>query len=220
MLVASWMVATARADQCAWIEERQARAALEHLREGAQWAELCEPCGETVAKVHKVGKATASQVDGSYWEVRVDGQGVDLAYTYVHVGGDTGYTNLASLVGCPASGVTRRIPAPSDGPPLDRLEPWLGTYQHGATRLVLGRFFDDPNGLQVQLDHPTEHEAHATTLVLTAYADATADPVTFASPFPGCSVRVLRAPQRAVQLVPDAGCGAFGQTVSGVYARR
>lgn len=219
MSIALWSV-VARADQCAWIEEKHAKAALAHLKEGSEWAELCEPCGETRAEVHRVGRATAEPVDGGrYWEVQIDGRGVDLAYTYVHDGGDTGFTNLAKLVGCPATSVTRRIPAPSDGGLTDRLEPWLGTYQHGSTRMHVGRFFDDPNGLRIQLDHPTEHDAHAATFVIEAYADVSADPIVFVGPFLGCTVRVLRAPQQGLQLAPDPACGVFGQTIAGTYRR-
>ena len=52
---------------------------------------------------------------GRFREVSVDGQPIDLAYTYVHAPGDDGWTNLAKLVGCPASGVPggcRRPPSP------------------------------------------------------------------------------------------------------------
>lgn len=215
-----WAMATARADQCAWISEANARAALEHLRPGAEWLSFCEPCGDKEPVLGVVHAATSAQVDGGgAREVSVDGSPIDLAYTYVHTPNDPGgFTNLAKLVGCPASGVTRRVTFPLAGDPADRLTPWFGTYDHALTRLKISRYFDHPNGLAVQLDFPTEHPSMAATLVLESYADVDQDPVRFATPFPGCSVKLARSADGVI-LTPSEGCGALLSPMSGSYRR-
>lgn len=100
----------ALADQCAWIPRGQAEKAIPALK-GKNVIEWCEPCGEvkpakTAAK--KASVVTTRPVDdGKLGEVLVNEKPVDLAYLYVEWG--SAYRNVASIVGCRATGVSRRL---------------------------------------------------------------------------------------------------------------
>ncbi|MEQ1564694.1 MAG: hypothetical protein ABMA64_03565 [Myxococcota bacterium] len=219
-MLLAWIGAEAQADQCAWITKAQADAAVRRLTPGSEWLPWCEPCGDAIpARAKKVGRATASPVDsGGFWEVSIDGAPVDLAYTYVHDGADKGFTNLALLSDCPATGVTRRTPWPPTTEHADRLASWLGTYQQPLVRLKITQYYDDPNGLAIQIDTPTEHPSQAATLTLMSYADIDADPVTFATPLGGCKVRLDRAPTGVV-LHPGPACAGLLDGIAGPYRK-
>ncbi|MCU0701370.1 MAG: hypothetical protein MUC96_33085 [Myxococcaceae bacterium] len=110
LLVLMLVAPTALADQCAWIPRGQAEKAISKLK-GKNVIEWCEPCGEpkpakTAAK--KASVVTARPVDdGKLGEVLVNEKPVDLAYLFVEWGNT--YRNVASLVGCPATGVSKRL---------------------------------------------------------------------------------------------------------------
>lgn len=213
------LVSVALADQCSWISAQNAAAALEHLGPGREWLAFCEPCGDAEPVLGKVGRATVATVDGGrFRQVSIDGNPVDLAYTYVHAGNDAGFTNLAALVGCPATGVTRRVSWPPDSAHADRLASWLGTYDRPLTRLKISQYFDDPNGLAIQIDHPTEHPSMAATVVLASYVDVDADPLAFATPFGACRVTLVRA-TGGVELRPDASCAGLLDAIAGTYRK-
>jgi hypothetical protein len=148
----------------------------------------------------------------------VNGSPVDLAYTYVHDGEDPGFTNLAFLVGCPASSVTRRLPWPPDGVHAGRLDAWLGTYTGKLTRLEITQYFDDPNGLAIQLDTPTEHPSMAATLTLSSYADIDSDPVSFATTLGACRVQIAQT-DSGIVLTPSRACGGLLDSIAGPYRR-
>lgn len=105
----------ARADQCAWVSKATADAALKYLQPHAAYATLCEPCGEkgpTYTAVDKGAVVRATPSEGLY-EVVVDGNPVDLAYVYVvRKPEDKKLGNLAFLVDCPTTGVSKTIPLP------------------------------------------------------------------------------------------------------------
>lgn len=223
-MLAATTTETARADQCAWIPEATAKKALTFLQPGQEWLALCEPCGETVTnpgpKLRRIGKAVIQATgDPKYREIAIDGEAVDLAYTYVHAQGDkTGFTNLALLADCPASGVTRRLPWPPNNAHAEKLAGWFGTYDHPLTRLKITQYYDDPNGLAIQIDYPTEHPSQAATFVLTSYADVDADPPAFATPFGKCRVSLARD-ATGVVLRPDAACGGLLDAIAGSYRK-
>ncbi len=92
------------ADQCAYVTKAQAKAALKMVLETTTLQTLCEPCGETAAKKVTYKDVGVRDVKyQGYWELQVDGAGLDLAYTYVNG------LNLAQLVGCPATRVSPSI---------------------------------------------------------------------------------------------------------------
>lgn len=79
-LTLSWVV---KADQAAYVTEREARAAVELLKEKNRVKHFCEPCGDDVSRTEKISKIEALKVDyEDYWQVFINGKGVDLAYLY------------------------------------------------------------------------------------------------------------------------------------------
>ena len=218
MLLTLWLAVPASADQCAWVSKANADAALEHLAPGAEWLSFCEPCGDTKPALKRVGRATAAPAGGRFFEVSIDGQPVDLAYTFVHTTGDTGFTNLAKLVDCPATGVSRRIAWPPTTERADRLRSWFGTYRSALTQVTIAQYFDDPNGLSVRIDHPTEHPSGAATVELSSYVDIDGDPIAFSTPFGGCRVRLLKA-EGGIELRPETACDGLLDGIAGVHRR-
>lgn len=115
----------ARADQFAYLDIRQAVAALEALDGQPVLQSFCAPCGDATASqvaVRDIGIERVWHWDGgakvyvdadgsSYWEVVVNGEGVDLAYVYVR--GDSGWENLAMRIGLQPIEVPRLLPAES-----------------------------------------------------------------------------------------------------------
>jgi hypothetical protein len=103
----------AYADQCAYITKSEAKSAKSYVPKGSQVLFLCEPCGETQPTPVQVSSSRAKPVgSGNYWGLNINEvKAQDLAYTFVKTSKDT-YTNLASLVGCPASGVSETITYP------------------------------------------------------------------------------------------------------------
>jgi hypothetical protein len=123
----AWSAGTARADQCAYLDRSTALRAADEIRRHPTLVELCEPCGDRVPGV----PATATSVvvrpvdEGRFFEVAVDGDGIDLAYTFVQSTAER-YRNLAAVAGCPATGVSASLridqaiplePAAVVGPP-------------------------------------------------------------------------------------------------------
>lgn len=95
---------TAYADQCAYISKTQAQSALKVALEAKSIATLCEPCGETAAKVLETKSIGIHNVDeNGYWELQINGKGMDLAYTFVNG------LNLSKLAGCESQGVSSSI---------------------------------------------------------------------------------------------------------------
>jgi hypothetical protein len=105
----------ARADQCAWVDKAVAEAAAKYLAPKSDWAQFCEPCGDSKPVYRKVQSAPVVRAtsSGGYWELVIDGVAVDLAYVYaVRATEDKKLGNLALLAGCPATGVSKTIPLP------------------------------------------------------------------------------------------------------------
>lgn len=113
----------AMADQCAYIEKAQAEKAMETIKVGDQLVSYCEPCGES-SSIKGSGKleivSTVSSEPTGYentHEVKVNGKGIDLAYTFIKkktfwdkIGlGSKKYNNLSKLVGCPSEAVSTKI---------------------------------------------------------------------------------------------------------------
>ena len=96
----------AYADQCAWIDEAAALKAQAILKSSPQFIEYCEPCEDKAPGAPQQVKAVAvHDASSPYKEVSINGKDVDLAYVFVKTS-DMRYENLASLAGCPATGVS------------------------------------------------------------------------------------------------------------------
>ncbi len=97
--------AAASADQCAWVEQQIAEDAVQLIDVGARIVSFCEPCGEQQAVEIDVATVSAAPVEDGFWEVSVNGSGIDLAYTFV-ANGDGKWVNLSKMVDCPSAGVS------------------------------------------------------------------------------------------------------------------
>lgn len=112
----------ASADQFAYLDIRQAVAALDALDHAPRTVQaFCAPCGDaraTAIEVHDMGIARVWDDRGSarpyadgegrtYWEIELDGKGIDLAYVYVQT--RSGWENLALKLGLDAAGVPRTL---------------------------------------------------------------------------------------------------------------
>jgi hypothetical protein len=115
--------AIASADQLAYLDIHQAVAALDELDHAPREAQsFCAPCGDSSAQtigVRDLGIARVwddensakpySDGDGrTFWEIKVNGTGIDLAYVYVRTA--DGWENLALKLGLEASDVPRLLP--------------------------------------------------------------------------------------------------------------
>ncbi len=105
----------AHADQCAYIKKAHATTAAGFVKPGMVLREYCEPCGERTPAESKPVTVTEVAVTRvgtpeEFWELTVNGRGLDLAYTYVPFEGR--YVNLASLAKCPAEGVSTYLDVP------------------------------------------------------------------------------------------------------------
>jgi hypothetical protein len=95
------MGSAAMADQCAYVTKAQARQAAKILASAERIQSLCEPCGETDAQTVQFAdvKVRKTGYENTY-EVVLNGQGIDLAYTYADG------TNLGLILNCKAQGVS------------------------------------------------------------------------------------------------------------------
>jgi len=107
---------TARADQCAWNEEAHATKAEAILAKHPQVIQFFEPFGDKAPGEPAVAReVSVTTPQGDYKAVSINGQAVDLAYTFVQVS-STKYKNLAKMVGCPASGVSSSLKIAGETP--------------------------------------------------------------------------------------------------------
>jgi hypothetical protein len=100
----------ADSDQCQWLADRDvATRAARELAQHSEVVRFCEPCGDLAPGAPRTAlRVTLQRLDGDATSVAIDGDPIDLAYTYVKTG-EQQYRNLAQLAGCPASGVSPRL---------------------------------------------------------------------------------------------------------------
>jgi len=121
--------ATVLADQFAYVTVQQAAAALVELDGQSLVQSYCAPCGDagaTPVDVREIGIERVWHWDGganvyfdaegrSFWEVVVNGKGIDLAYVYVR--DDAGaWENLAMRLGLAPVNVPRQLDAATVAP--------------------------------------------------------------------------------------------------------
>ncbi len=111
-------VGAASADQQAWVARADAEAAASILPPSGLIRHFCAPCGDTSWRDEQVVSVeVASTGSGDYWEVLVNGNGIDLAYVYVET--DGGWRNLARMLDLEVTGVPMQLPGTSN--PFDTL---------------------------------------------------------------------------------------------------
>jgi len=93
------------ADQYMWVPKVAADRAASMMERGTIVRHFCEPCGDTKWREEKVRDV---RVEESEWhdsfEIVLNGDGIDLAYTYIET--DGGWRNLALMLDLDASGVS------------------------------------------------------------------------------------------------------------------
>ncbi|MFZ5628887.1 MAG: hypothetical protein ACOY5B_07135 [Spirochaetota bacterium] len=105
----SLVLTAAHADQFAYIRPETARKAVELLAKEREVYFFCEPCNESTGQLAKIDKLEAVDVNyEGFHEVQINGQGIDLAYTYVMRKGR--WKNAAIELGLKPTGVSAEIP--------------------------------------------------------------------------------------------------------------
>lgn len=109
------------ADQFAYIQPATAKKALALLQKEADVFYFCEPCNDLEGKTVRIKSVDAVDVnyEGRH-EVRINGAGIDLAYTYIRRNGK--WKNLAIELGSKPHGVSAEVAlnAPPRKPTPDR----------------------------------------------------------------------------------------------------
>ncbi len=97
------------ADQAAYITKAQAEKAVRLLRGQNKIKHFCAPCADKKATLEQIYTLKAAPTgDGNYWEVKINGKGVDLAYVYYQKGKK--WKNLAKLMRVKVKGVPAKLP--------------------------------------------------------------------------------------------------------------
>lgn len=102
------------ADQAAWITKDQAEKGAALIRTSGEIRHFCAPCGDNFYRAETVSTSVAVKAQGSdpkdsFFEVLVNGSGIDLAYVYILSGGK--WTNVAMLLNIHVEGVSKILPA-------------------------------------------------------------------------------------------------------------
>lgn len=114
------------ADQAAWITKEQAEKGAALIRTSSEIRHFCAPCNDNFYRVEKISTVSAMKANGSsdsdsYYEVVVNGTGVDLAYVYILSGGK--WLNAAMLLNIPVKGVPKILPSDLQN---EEVEPYEG----------------------------------------------------------------------------------------------
>ncbi|MDJ0659349.1 MAG: hypothetical protein QNJ42_07630 [Crocosphaera sp.] len=107
LTITLFLTQIAYGDQCSYVDKEQALKAASFLKLNQLIYLFCEPCGETIpqpATIQSISVGTAGYQN--FWQLSINNQGVDLAYTYVPSSLGEKSINLAALAGCPAQDVS------------------------------------------------------------------------------------------------------------------
>ncbi len=109
VVVLSSLPAAARADQLEWLSMDQAATAQARIAEVGVIRHFCEPCRDNASRAERVEDVEITPIPSSdgQWNVRVNGQPVDLAYVFVPKDGE--WRNLALDMGLDASSVAATL---------------------------------------------------------------------------------------------------------------
>lgn len=83
LIVLGFASVPAFADQAAWVSRAEAARAMKVLAEATAIKHHCAPCSDKSIRDEAIENIGIFRVEGqNYWEIRVNGEGVDLAYIY------------------------------------------------------------------------------------------------------------------------------------------
>ena len=99
-VVSIFFAGISSADVCSYITKDQAELGAKLLRINPNFVKYCAPCSEKSKAKIRAEKIEAQPVENDqYWAVFVNGENIDLAYTYLDIGEKKGIS-LANLSGC------------------------------------------------------------------------------------------------------------------------
>ena len=100
------------ADQAAYITQEQAQKAAAFLKDKKQIRHYCNPCDDKGDRVEDISTVEAVAVADSkpYWEVLVNGKGIDLAYVYYKDEDGGEWKNLAKKMKIKVDDVPKSLP--------------------------------------------------------------------------------------------------------------
>jgi len=110
---------SAFSDQAAWIKKSDAYKAGDMINSGTVLREYCAPCGDTTWTDLSVKQTEVKNADAEFYQVFINGKGIDLAYVYIEQEGK--WVNLAMLLGLDVSDVPKFLAEP-DRPDIPDLE--------------------------------------------------------------------------------------------------
>ena len=100
------------ADQAAYITQAQAQKAAAFLKDKKRIRHYCNPCDDKGDRVEDISTVEAVAVTDSkpYWEVLVNGKGIDLAYVYYQEKEGGEWRNLAKKMKIKVDDVPKKLP--------------------------------------------------------------------------------------------------------------
>lgn len=108
LLSTSLFALPAMADQAAYISEVVAARAVTLLKKTPTLKSFCAPCGDARAQSMEVKSISKADVNyKGFWEVQINGEGVDLAYLYFPE--KDKWRNVAIALDIPVQGVPEFI---------------------------------------------------------------------------------------------------------------
>ncbi len=102
---------TAFADQAAYILKNDTLHTLALLKEAKQVKHFCNPCDDHTVRTENINMLESSFTNyENFWEVKINGAGVDLAYLY-YIDATGKWRNVADRIGLKVSDVPKYLPA-------------------------------------------------------------------------------------------------------------
>ncbi len=101
---------TAFADQAAYIRKNDTLHTIALLKHEKQIRHFCKPCGDKTYRVEDIKTVESSFTNyENFWEVKINGKGVDLAYLY-YIDYTGKWRNVADRLKLKVSDVPKYLP--------------------------------------------------------------------------------------------------------------
>lgn len=110
IVLAIFLAVATLADQAAYITKEQAEKAAAFLKGQKQIRHYCAPCDDKGDRVEEITSVEAADANyQNFWEVKVNGKGIDLTYVYFQ-NKDGKWKNLAKEIGVKVKDVPKDLP--------------------------------------------------------------------------------------------------------------
>ncbi|NOQ36699.1 MAG: hypothetical protein GQ569_12535 [Methylococcaceae bacterium] len=108
-LCVALLPALAQADQAAYISKDKADIAANILQSTSAIRHYCQPCGDKQWTEESINSVKSEHTGyENYWQVLINGKGIDLAYVYLET--DGGWQNIAIMLSIEVSDVPKLLP--------------------------------------------------------------------------------------------------------------